>query len=188
MRSATTMLLLLPLLVGVSACSNKKDNGRNDTATQFQQETRATIEVARKDTAASPVPFQAAPAPQPENPVPLDKWGAKILEDEWGVKIKNVTHNYHQWFILLVFTKDVEGASLASLRQAFTSNPSPIQVHFFDEDMVEIGTAGPRLTEGFLSGKKNDAVRVSVYHLAQFSHNSQPRKVEFRWRLPKAAK
>lgn len=135
--------------------------------------------------------FTTAQEPRQEvNPIPQENWSGTILEDEWGLKLKTVTYKDRNWKVLLVFTKDLDGESLASLRQAFQpvdprKGVPPIQVCFYDADMVEIARVVPSY-EGVLSGVKGDAVRFRID--AYPSGSEKARKAEFRGEITKKAK
>ena len=99
------------------------------------------------------------------------------LEKTWGIKCKshkvaanNAFRGAQTVTFLLEFTKNVE--NLKELREAFTpvrfgtSRPpnqtDPLLFYFFDEENVFVFKSPPHRLEGEVTGKKGDAIRVSV--------------------------
>ena len=94
------------------------------------------------------------------------KMDLSYLEKTWGLKCKShrITDNLGQKNVifLLEFTKDVE--NLKELRAAFSVpalNPALV-FYFFDEDNVLVHKSVIAMIQGEVTGKKGDAIRVSL--------------------------
>ena len=112
------------------------------------------------------------------------------LEKTWGIKCKThrvtgIDYGNKEVKFLLEFTKDVE--NLKELREAFTPvvpggirgvrSTWPLWFYFFDEDNVFVYKSPVNAIEGEVTGKKGDAIRVSVANIQPNDFN-KTRKIE----------
>jgi len=142
----------------------------------------------KKEDAVTEKKVELADEEKKESDIKVD---LSYLEKKWGIKCKShkidASPGYKKVTFLLEFTKEVE--NLEELRAAFvyrvqnrhaTPKPNPpLWFYFFDEDNVFVFKSHPLVIEGEVSGKKGDAIRVSIAGIQPWDF-AKIRKIEAR--------
>jgi hypothetical protein len=125
-----------------------------------------TLEEPKKPVEPKPV---AVESPQQGKKEKKDgmRFEDAYLQRTWGIKGKRIVVEKDRQTVkvLLEFTKDVD--NLGEMRQALmpnprVANPNAVVYRYFDSDNVSMGGTGAIGLQGELTGKKGDAVWITL--------------------------
>jgi hypothetical protein len=107
--------------------------------------------------------------PEPQPPLPFEKWKFDHVTKTWGLKAKSVTYDPKQemYFFLVEQTRDLTPEELKAVREVFPMSgrsgaPTTFAFYFLDNDNAVLEKKGnfDAMTE--VTGTKGDSFRVQV--------------------------